>query len=139
MRRVKKGAALGKFRIFTFIFGFTRPFFGYYFPASLVYGGQQVFFVLISSYLMGGLTGAISGKSLPHAVRVIWVASVAVVLSMLLIGVAVYLYVMATARTERRMKRAIFRAFLRQSVEAAGHSGEGVAAINTDADTAGNL
>ena len=37
------------------------------------------------------------------------------------------------------MKQSIFRAFLRQNLDGVEHSGEGIAAINTDADIAGGL
>jgi len=57
---------------------------------------------------------------------------------MIAIGFALYVYVVTLLRAERDFKAKLFSAFVRSNIEDANlmHSGEGIAAINTDANAA---
>jgi len=52
---------------------------------------------------------------------------------------AVYMQIICVANAVRDMKKELFRTFMRSSLENSGHSGEGIAAINTDSDTASGV
>lgn len=56
---------------------------------------------------------------------------------LLMEGVGLYMWLMSVVKAGRDLKKELFRAFTATGVETAhGHSGEGIAAINTEADTA---
>jgi ATP-binding cassette subfamily B protein/subfamily B ATP-binding cassette protein MsbA len=55
------------------------------------------------------------------------------------IGIGTYLYIVSIANATRDMNLKLFRAFIKTSMESQKHSGEGIAALNTDINTAANI
>jgi ATP-binding cassette subfamily B protein len=55
------------------------------------------------------------------------------------IGAGVTLYVTTEAKAIRQLKQALFRRFVKSGLDNASHSGEGIAALNTEADAAADI
>ena len=86
------------------------------------------------------MAGVVAGST-DEIVRGTIIALVAYVGLYSLVGLGIYLGNTAVLRATRDLKQALFRCFVRGSLEAsqASHSGEGIAAINTEANTAAGL
>jgi ATP-binding cassette subfamily B protein len=63
---------------------------------------------------------------------------VAIIFFMIVVGAGIYIFTVTVAKATRDMKRRLFKAFINNSIEdsMSGHSGEAIAALNTEADTA---
>ncbi len=124
--------ALGK------LFSFMKPYWTPYLFGVLLYSGQGFLMASLTSLLFSQITAAmLSGSTadvLQAALR--YAALTAGYFAILAIGV--YLFVMNKEKATRDLKAKLFRSFVRASVEGrmGSHSGEGIAAINTEADLA---
>ena len=117
---------------------FMKPYLFAYIIGGIMYNGQSFVFPFILATFQSGIIQAIINSD-PQGV----ITSVIVLLFMILgflaiIGPGVYMWVMSIAKAMRDLKRQLFRSFVRNDIESAAssHSGEGIAAINTDSDTA---
>ncbi|MCL1819927.1 MAG: ABC transporter ATP-binding protein/permease [Oscillospiraceae bacterium] len=126
---------------FSFILSFIKPYFGGFIPGIILYSSQNFVFPLITAYLLNGVTAKIM---LVDAAGLI---STGIITFLLMVGVGittgigVYLYCQAYTKADRNLKKQLFRVFLRKGHESqiSSHSGEGIAALNTDATVASNL
>ncbi len=120
------------------VFSFLKPYrFGYIFGMAL-YGSQQFLFAYTMALMLSWLTAAIAGGSAERVVRAAILFLAIIVVYFTALGVGVYSFVVSEERAVGDLKRRVFRSFVRASIEkgADSHSGEGIAALNTDADTA---
>lgn len=120
------------------MFGFMKPYSIRYVFSIFIYSVQSAYFALVISVFMGTLTAAVIALDMSGVYRSLLIMAGMVLAFMITIGIAVYVYVLTLFRAERDFKGKLFSAFVRGSLEDATqkHSGEGIAAINTDADTA---
>ena len=83
------------------------------------------------------MVGIMAGSSHEIVMGTIFAAAVFIGL-WILVSIGIYLQHYVSLNAEMNLKRTLFRCFVRSSLEASQecHSGEGIAAINTDADTA---
>ena len=120
------------------MFRFMRPF-KFSYAIGLFFTASQEFMMdfLIASFI-GGLTAAVVGLSMDALVRASVTLVVMFIIFMLLICMGLWMFFMATYRAMRELRRKLFAAYMSQSLDGAnaGHSGEGIAAINTDAGAA---
>ena len=123
------------------LFKFMKP---YAIPYSigLFLMGTQDFLI---SFILSTLNGMIMAAIIAESTRQVVLSSVVLigmfVVYLVVVCVGLYLLFYNWARAIRDLKRKLFRAFVGSSLEKANasHSGEGIAAINTDADNASSI
>jgi len=120
-------------------FRYMKPYKFAYAIGTFLYSVQQFAFAFINSIFFGGVTAAILDSSFPGVLDAIWLLVVALLVLVVLIGVGAYLYIVMIGYAVRDLSIDIFRAFTKSSIESQKHSGEGVAAINTDINTATDI
>jgi len=91
------------------------------------------------SVFFGGVTAAILDLSFSGVLDAILLMIIMLLVTMVLMGGGTYLYIMSATYAIRDMSIDILDAFMKSSVENGKHSGEGIATINTDVDTASNI
>ena len=125
-------------RNFFRMFSFVKPYAVRYWISICMYASQQFFFPLMLSVFAGALMAAIMNRDISGVYSAILMLAAMVSGFLVLIAIGIYVYVLTIARVTLDMKAKLFSAFVRGGIEAstAKHSGEGIAAINTDADTA---
>jgi len=130
-----------KWRNFFRMFGFVKPFKFRYAISLVIYTSQNFVSTFIISFFMGSLMTAIIGGEMRGVYDALLWLIIMLVAFMIAVAIGVYVYVLTIARGDMYMKEKLFSAFVRGSLEAstAKHSGEGIAAINTDADTASDV
>jgi len=88
---------------------------------------------------MGGVTAAILNLSFTEVMSSTWLMLILLLISSFLIGLGVYLNTIGITYAVRDMSMDLFKAFIKTSIESQKHSGEGIAALNTDIDTASGI
>ncbi|MCL2221481.1 MAG: ABC transporter ATP-binding protein/permease [Oscillospiraceae bacterium] len=120
-------------------FSYVRPYKFGYGIGTFIYCSQQFVFSLINSIFMGGVTAAILASSFEGVMNSIWLMVGMIAGLVIFLGFGVYMHIVYVTYAFRDFSLDIFRAFMKSSAESQKHSGEGVAAINTDADTASGI
>jgi len=125
-------------RNFFRMFGFVKPYAIRYVISTFLYSVQSFYFSFVVSVFLASLTAAVIARDMSGVYRALFLLAGLLVAFMIAIGFAVYVHVVTLFRAERDFKAKLFSAFVRGNIEEATlkHSGEGIAAINTDADTA---
>ena len=115
-----------------------RPYAVPYALGMLMYNIQGFAFPFVMAIFASGMMAAITMGDAGLITSTALTTLAFVLGCMAAIGPGIYFMVMTEAKAIRDMKRSLFRTFVNNSLEgaAAAHSGEGIAAINTDADTA---
>ncbi|MDR2182807.1 MAG: ABC transporter ATP-binding protein/permease [Clostridiales bacterium] len=123
------------------MFRFMRPYAASYVFGMFMYNFQGFAFPFILSVFASGMMAAITmgDGGLISSTAVTTLVMVAVWVITIVPGI--YVMIMTQNKAVRDLKQHLFRAFVNNSLEgaAAAHSGEGIAAINTDADTASQV
>ncbi|MCL2285840.1 MAG: ABC transporter ATP-binding protein/permease [Firmicutes bacterium] len=118
------------------MFLFLRPYMFLYCIGMFLYNFQTFAFSiaigLLGSNVMAGVMAGDTGEIIRGTI--IAVSILAVLFS--LVGLGMYLVGIALLKAELDLKQKLFRRFMHSSLESSGHSGEGIAAINTEANTA---
>lgn len=121
------------------IYSFMRP---YWLPFSItvcLYASQGFGFSYLSALLVNWITEAMLRADTGDILRAMGMYAALLVAYMLLLMVSVPMYTRYEETALRSLKTALFRSYIKTSVESGAHSGEGIAAMNTEADTAGEL
>jgi len=118
---------------------YMKPYFILFWLGMLIYSAQSFLFPLLYGYVSSGAMDAI----LAGDISILWNAlmwfGLGLLTFMLSTGLGIYTYIVQCLKAERNLKNDLFKSFVATGIETAhGHSGEGVAAINTEADTASN-
>ena len=123
------------------IFGFLRPYLPPYCIGITIYSAQAFLFSAFSSALMGAIAHVIIEGYASDIFRMAGVFLGILAVIALLIGIGTYMYTVSTAKATRDLKAKLFRTFTNSSLEhsQSEHSGEGIVAINTAADTASRV
>ena len=123
------------------MFRFMRPFRFSYGIGLFLTACQEFMMEFLIAFFIGGLTAAVVGLSMSALVQASITLVIMFVVFMLLICFGLWLFFMGTYRAMRELRRTLFAAYMSQSLDGAnsGHSGEGIAAINTDSDTASGI
>ena len=128
-----------KWKVLGAMFAFVRPYAPLWVPGTLLYSMQSFATGYLISLLLSQLTAAMLAGSAPAVWRTGAVFAGAYLVYFVLLGFAAYQYVKQGERATFDMKKRLFRAFVSAGTEDAGHSGEGIASLNTEADAAANL
>ncbi|MCL2527565.1 MAG: ABC transporter ATP-binding protein/permease [Defluviitaleaceae bacterium] len=125
-------------RNFYRMFSFAKPYKFRYTISMVVYTSQTFVVNLIISVFVGGLMAAIINQNMSGVYSALIRFGIMISVFMVAIAFGVYVRVLTLARCEMNLKAQLFSAFVRSDIESssAKHSGEGIAAINTDSDTA---
>ena len=118
------------------MFRFMKPYKFRYGISQLVYSGQSFAMSFIFSIFIGNIMYAIVSENrdaLMTAGITLAIMLGSFILSLL---IGIYVNIIIIERAGLDMRQVLFRAFVRTGLEDASHSGEGIAAISTDADTA---
>ena len=135
MTAVKK-LTHGDNRYFFKMFRFMKPYAVLYAVSQLIYTSQIFLMDFVLSVFMGSLMAAILAQDAGGIVNATLTLAIMFAGMFLILGIGSYTAGIITLKAVMDMKKAIFRAFMRSGVESVTHSGEGIAVINTDADTA---
>ncbi|MCL2376576.1 MAG: ABC transporter ATP-binding protein/permease [Defluviitaleaceae bacterium] len=133
----KKGDSQYFFKMFRFMRPYAVPFsFGMF-----VYSAQGFISPFIISFFMSSMVASITAGDASLAITGAIVTFGMFLGAVLFMAPGIYMMIMNETRAIRDLKRQLFRTFVRNSLEGAvaTHSGEGIAAINTDADTAAQV
>jgi len=131
-----KALTQGDNQYFFKMFRFMKPYGIRYAISQFIYSGQGFAMPFILSTFIGSIMYAIVNYDTSALV------SAGITLAIMLFGfliillIAIYVNIVIVERAGMDMRQALFRAFVRTGLEDASHSGEGIAAINTDAGTA---
>ena len=128
-------------RNFFRMFGFVKPYAVKYAICVFIYSVQNFYMQFAISVFTGSLMAAIVAGDMRGVYNALILLAVMLGTFMIAIGFAIYGYVINLFKIERDFKAKLFSAFVRGNLEDSTlkHSGEGIAAINTDADTASNV
>ena len=118
---------------------YVKPYKFAYGIGTFIYCSQQFLFSLISGIFTGGITAAVLASSFEGVLNSIWLAIAMIVGLVILLGFGVYIHIINVTYAFRDFSLDIFNAFMSSGTESQKHSGEGVAAINTDAKTASGI
>ena len=120
---------------------FVRPYIFAYIIGGILYNGQSFAFPFIFATFQRGIIAAIMNSDPQGVINAVLILLVMVIAFLAIIGPGVYLWFMSIAKAMRDLKQQLFRSFVQNDIESsvANHSGEGIAAINTDSDTAERL
>jgi len=118
------------------MFRFMRPYGFRYGFTQLIYSGQGFAMPFILSIFIGNIMAAIVGGNRDALITAGIQLAIMLAVFVTCLLVAVYANILILGRVALDFKRTLFRSFVKMGLEDASHSGEGIAAINTDADTA---
>jgi len=118
------------------MFRYVKPYAPSYTIGTFLYSSQFFVNSLFSSFFIGGVTAAILDYNFSGVINTIGIAVLMMVGILVLVGIGAYMYVVTTGYALRDMCLDLFSSFMKTSIESEKHSGEGIAALNTDANTA---
>ena len=125
-------------RNFLRMFGFVRPYAFTYTLGLFLYNAQGFMFAIVSGIFFGGVVDGVLSRDFSIVVDTVIFMITAIIILGLMLGLGTYQYIASLVRAEGDFKLRIFKSYMKSSIEGEMHSGEGIAAINTDADTASN-
>ena len=118
------------------MFSFMRPYAVMYAIGLFMYNVQGFMFAILNGLFFGGVVDGVLNMDFAVVVNNVIILGIAFLGCMLLLGFGVYMYFIPVVRGDGDFKLRIFKSYMKSSIEGEKHSGEGIAAINTDADTA---
>jgi len=136
MTNIKTRLTQGDNQYFFKMLGFMRPYAIRYGLSQFIYSAQGFAMPLIFAIFSGNILAAIVAGDRDGVVRAGIILSIMLGGFILSLLIGVYANIMVIERAVLDMKQLLFRTFMRTGLEDASHSGEGIAAINTDANTA---
>jgi len=123
------------------MFGFMRPYIALYCIGIFLSNSQGFVFSFVIGLIGSNvMAGAIAGSAREIVTGTL--ISMGTFMGLLsFVGLGRYLYHRARYFAQRDLKQRLFRCFMQRGLESsqASHSGEGIAAINTDADAASEI
>ena len=133
-----KKLTAGDNQYFFKIFRFARPYAFQYVASQLMYSAQGFVFPFAMALLSGNIMAAIVAGDASMVFSAVINFAAIVGVFFVLLGAGIYHNIISIEKIMLDVKRTLFRTFVRSCIEdkAVAHSGEGIAAINTDADTA---
>jgi len=121
------------------MFSFMRPYLVVYLFGLFMYTSQQFTFPLLNSIFMGRVMEGIISADFSMVLAAIRFMVIFILILMSVLGIGTYIYVISCQYALRDLRIKLFRAFIKNGTESQAHSGEGIAAINTDSATASNI
>jgi len=104
-----------------------------------MYSSQQFAFPMINSLFIGRVMEGIIAADFSMVLAAIRFMAIAVLVLMSVLGIGTYFYIVTSQYALRDLRIKLIRAFIKTGTENQTHSGEGIAALNTDSRTASNI
>ncbi len=125
-------------RNFIRMFTFVKPYTHLYIPGVFMHNSQLFTYALIQALLISRITAAVLDNTARKIVYEIAILLGIFMVITFMIGLGVFLKYTAIAKITRDLKAILFKCFIKNSLEhsMSTHSGEGIAALNTDANIA---
>ena len=120
-------------------FKYVRPYVILYAVGLILYSAQSFMFPFVMGTFMGGVMEGILAADFSIVVSATWRLLIMIIAAMIMLAFGTYNYVMSQARATRDLTLQLCRAFMKSSLENEKHSGEGIAAINTDVNIASDI
>ena len=133
---IKKLLFHGDNEYFLKMFVFMRPHVAKYIISQFIYASQGLAFPLMLAIFTSNITAAIIALN-PYGVRDAGINLLLMMVGFFLVfGIGLYVNTTTLLGAELRLKQRLYNTFTLAGIEDAKHSGEGIAAINTDSNTA---
>ncbi|MCL2285767.1 MAG: ABC transporter ATP-binding protein/permease [Firmicutes bacterium] len=139
MNTIKLKLTQGDAPYFFKMFRFMKPYKIRYGLSQTLYSAQGFAMAFIFSIFMGNVMAAIVAGDRDALISAGTNLGIMIGVFVVMLLVGIYANILIIEKAVLDMKRVLFRAFVRTGLEDAAHSGEGIAAINTDADTASQV
>ena len=120
-------------------FRYIRPYVVLYAVGVFLYCIQLFMFPFVNGIALGRIMGGILTYDFSMVLNALWFTIIVILGFMLAVAIGIYAYIMTITYATRDLTLHVFRAFMKSSVESEKHSGEGIAAINTDVDMTSNI
>jgi len=120
-------------------FKYVKPYTVMYVIGIFLYSAQAFGNAFIMGQFLERVMYGILNLDTSIVFNAIWFLAVMMLVFMAVVGTGTFAYVNSLALANRDFSRHLFRAFMKSSIENEKHSGEGIAAINTDVTTASDI
>jgi len=116
---------------------FAKPHLIPFAIGQFFYSAQEFIFSFAMSVLMGNIMAAMVAGSREMVMTTIWNFILMLLGFIVFLGLGIALYIYFSERIMQDVRQLLFRTFMRSGAEeaTASHSGDGIASINTDANT----
>ena len=131
-KRLTRGDNIYYFRMFRYM----KPYSFRYVFGQLSYASQGLALPLMLSFFTTNILAAIAAESTSAVVNAGVMLAIVFLGYFAVFAFGVALHIINVERAMMDMKQKLFKTFVRTGLENAKHSGEGIAAINTDCNTA---
>ena len=132
------GYEKGDNKYFFKMFRFVKPYAFPFYIGKFLHSTQGFFIMFMVSVLSASMMYAIVERDLAGVYTALIVVIVMYIGWLVPFAIGVYACDISILKAERDLKKLLFRTYVNNSLESstAGHSGEGIASINTDCDNA---
>ena len=121
------------------LFEFMRPNMARFIISQLIYSSQgfmfPFMFAVFTSNIMAAVVAGNAGGVVDAGVTLL----IIITGFFIVFGIGLYVNLVTVLGAELKLKQKVYRSFTSVGIEDAKHSGEGIASINTDANTASNI
>jgi len=118
------------------MFRFMKPYWLRYALSQFMYSAQGFLFPFFISIFAANITAAIVARDADAVTNAGITLGVMILGFLLLLLIGIYVNIIVIERAALDLKKELFRKFMKTGIESASHSGEGIATINTESDTA---
>ena len=133
---IKKWLYHGDNEYFFRLFEFMRPNTVKFMISQFIYSSQGFFFPFVFAVFTSNLMAAIISGSTSQVTDAGINFLIMIIAFFIVFGLGIYVNSITILGAELNLKQKLYRSFTSAGVEDAKHSGEGIASINTDANTA---
>ena len=132
------GYEKGDNKYFFRMFHFVKPYALSFYFGKFMHSTQGFYIRFMISVLSAAMMYAITGRSIAGVYTAIITFVIVYIAWLIPFAIGVYLCELSIQKAERDLKKRLFKTYINNNpeVSAAGHSGEGISAINNDADDA---
>ena len=118
---------------------YVRPYIIMYVFGMFFYSAQAFFGPFINGLFVGRVMEGILAMEFSAVLAAVRFIVITMLSYTVVMGIGIYMYVLTIAWATRDISLHLFRAFMKSSIENQKHSGEGIAALNTDITTASDI
>jgi len=139
MQKIRAKLTQGDNKYFFKMFRFMRPYAVPYTITQLIYSAQGFAITYIFSIFIGNLMATIIAGDRDGLISAGITLGIMLGVFIVVFLAGVYVHILILGRAGLYLRKILFRAFMRTGLEDAKHSGEGIAALNVDAEAAEKL
>jgi len=121
------------------MFRYMKPYGVRYAITQFIYSAQGFAMPFILSIFIGNIMAAVVTADRDGIMAAGITLGIMLAAFLLTLLACIFVNILLIAMADRDMRQELFRKFMHTGLENAGHSGEGIATINTDAEQANNL